>query len=71
MLSSLQFDLFPLYYLIFWLAVVVCAGVECVLLYSTYRFYRLHGGSPVEVLWTAAPAFVLAVLLILSYGMLQ
>ena len=62
-----------LFYIIFWAAVFVFILVEGVLLYAVIRYRRrwwrdaqippqTHGNTPLEIAWTIAPVFVLAVI---------
>ena len=69
-----------LFYFIFWVAVVVFIIVESLLLYSVIRFRRksdsemptqVHGNTKLEIMWTLAPAIVLAVVFVLTYQTLM
>ncbi|MBI1876706.1 MAG: cytochrome c oxidase subunit II [Chloroflexi bacterium] len=63
-----------LYWLAFWIAVAVFLSVEGLLLYAVIRFRqrdpavipsKIHGSTPLEIAWTAAPAIVLLILFVL------
>ena len=59
-----------LFYIIFWAALIVFVAVEGALVYAVIRFRRkpgddqipaqTHGNTPLEIIWTIAPAIVLA-----------
>jgi cytochrome c oxidase subunit 2 len=60
-----------LFYLIFWVALFVFIAVEGALLYAVIRYRRrpgqgipvqVHGNTRLELAWTIAPVFVLAVI---------
>ena len=63
-----------LYSITFWIAVVVFALVEGLLLYIVFRFRRrpadtglppqIHGSNPLEILWTIVPAITVTALFI-------
>lgn len=65
-------DIDNLWLLVFWIAVVVFVLVEVALLYAIRRFRerpdedfrpkQIHGNTRLEVMWTAIPALILAVL---------
>ncbi len=63
-----------LYWLSFWIAVAIFLSVEGLLLYAVIRFRerdpaiippKVHGSTPLEIAWTAAPAIVLLILFVL------
>jgi cytochrome c oxidase subunit 2 len=63
-----------LYWLTFWIALAVFIIVEAGLLYALIRFRqkdpdyippKIHGSTPLEIAWTAAPAVVLIMVFVL------
>lgn len=60
-----------------WLAIVIFALVQGLLLYSVYRFRvrgdddsippQIHGNTRLEIAWTLAPSIVVVIMLILTY----
>jgi cytochrome c oxidase subunit 2 len=63
-----------LYWLAFWIALVIFLAVEGLLLYAIIRFRqqdpavippKIHGSTPLEIAWTAAPAIILLILFVL------
>ena len=63
-----------LYWLAFWIAVVIFVVVEGLLVYAIIRFRqtdptvvppKIHGSTPLEIAWTAAPAVVLLMVFVL------
>lgn len=67
-------DIQGLYKLLFWLSLVVFAGVQFAIIYVALRYKRrssitrrppqIHGNHRLEIIWTIIPAIVLLILLI-------
>ncbi len=64
-------DIGHLFDILIWLGTIVFVFVECLLLYTIWRFRRrsdsdrpehVHGNTTLEILWTAIPALILAVI---------
>ncbi|HYN86897.1 MAG TPA: cytochrome c oxidase subunit II [Ardenticatenaceae bacterium] len=61
---------------VLWIAVIVFVVVEALLLWATWRYRarandeslpaQVHGNTPLEIAWTAAPAVVLAIVVVLT-----
>ena len=67
-------DIATLYWLTFWIAMATFLLVEGLLLYAVIRFRqrdpavipaKIHGSTPLEIAWTAAPAIVLLIIFVL------
>lgn len=67
-------DIANLFWLTFWIATVIFILVEGLLLYAIIRFRRrrpevmppkIHGSTPLEIAWTAAPALILLIVFVL------
>lgn len=63
-----------LYWSVFWVAMVIFLLVEGLLIYAIIRFRqrdpnvippKIHGSTPLEIAWTAAPAIVLVMVFVL------
>src|SRR6202011_2908021 len=70
-------DIYGLYVLITYPAIVIFVGVEVVLLYIILRFRRKHpaqvgaswhGNTPLEIVWTIIPALIVA---FIAFGIYQ
>jgi len=65
--TEISNKVYDLHMLIFWICVIVCAGVFAVLIYSIYTHRKSRGAVPatfhesttVEIIWTTIPFLVL------------
>jgi cytochrome c oxidase subunit 2 len=70
-----------LYDIVFYIAVVIFVVVEAIIVYAVFRYRRrpgddalptqTHGNNLVELVWTAIPTLVVAVLFVLSWQTLN
>src|ERR1700738_1590069 len=72
-------NIYDLYVLITYPAIVIFVGVEVALLYIILRFRRKHpaqvgaswhGNTPLEIVWTIIPALIVAYIALVSYQVL-
>lgn len=72
--SQVAQDIANLFWIAFWIATAIFILVEGLLLYAVIRFRqrkpdvippKIHGSTPLEIAWTAAPALILLMVFVL------
>lgn len=72
--SQVAQDIANLFWIAFWIAMAIFILVEGLLLYTVIRFRqrkpdvippKIHGSTPLEIAWTAAPALILLMVFVL------
>lgn len=72
--SAIAQDIANLFWIAFWIAMAIFILVEGLLLYTVIRFRqrkpdvippKIHGSTPLEIAWTAAPALILLMVFVL------